>query len=261
MAQSFDHVLVTQQDGVAILTLNQPEILNAVSAAMMRGAMAALDFIESEAKYRALIFTGAGKGFCAGANLTAAQASGPIDAGAMLEQVFHPFLRRLRDSRMPVVMAVNGPAVGIGMSFALSGDLVVAARSAFFQQGFSKIGLVPDGGSTWLLPRLVGLARARELALLAEKLSAEKALEWGLINAVTDDDQLMAQALALAQKLAEGPSALALTRKLFWDSPQNSYEQQLAEEQAAQAKASQSADFREGLVAFHEKRPPRFTGK
>ena len=261
MALVFDHVLVTEQGGVAILTLNQPEILNAVSAAMMRGAMAALDFIESEAKFRALIFTGAGKGFCAGANLTAAQASGPIDAGTMLEQVFHPFLRRLRDSRMPVVMAVNGPAVGIGMSFALSGDLVVAARSAFFQQGFSKIGLVPDGGSTWLLPRLIGLPRARELALLAEKLPAEKALEWGLINAVTDDDQLMAQAVALAQQLAQGPSALALTRKLLRDSPQNSYEQQLAEEQAAQATASQSEDFCEGFAAFREKRPPRFTGK
>ena len=157
-------------------------------------------------------------------------------------------------------MAVNGPAVGIGMSFALHGDLVVAARSAFFQLGFSRIGLVPDGGATWLLPRLVGLARARELALLAEKLPAEKALQWGLINAVVEDDQLMPQALALAQKLAEGPSALALTRKLFWESPQNSYEQQLAEEQAAQSRASQSVDFREGLKAFREKRLPRFTG-
>jgi 2-(1,2-epoxy-1,2-dihydrophenyl)acetyl-CoA isomerase len=149
--------------------------------------------------------------------------------------------------------------VGIGMSFALSGDLTIAARSAFFQQGFSKIGLVPDGGSTWLLPRLVGLARARELALLAEKLPAELALEWGLINAVADDDKLMPEALALAQRLAQGPASLALTRRLFWDP--DGYEQQLAREQAAQSAASQSADFREGLTAFREKRPPRFTGK
>jgi len=259
--ETFDHVLVTAEGAVAILTLNQPEILNAASPAMMRGALAALETIENEPKFRAMILTGAGKGFCAGANLTAAETSGPIDTGAMLEQVFHPFLRRLRDFSMPVVMAVNGPAVGIGMSFALSGDLTIAARSAYFQQGFSKIGLVPDGGSTWLLPRLIGLARARELALLAEKLPAEKALDWGLINAVVDDDRLMPEALALARKLAEGPASLSLTRKLFWDAPQNSYEQQLAREQAAQSSAGQTQDFREGLKAFREKRPPRFTGK
>jgi len=253
-------VLVKQEGDIAILILNQPEILNAVSPAMLGSAMAALDHIEGNPQFRALVLTGAGKGFCAGANIGADAITGPIDAGALLEQVFHPFLRRLRDFRLPVVMAVNGPAVGIGMSFALHGDLVMAARSAFFQLGFSRIGLVPDGGATWLLPRLVGLARARELALLAEKLPAEKALQWGLINAVVKDDQLMPQALALAQKLAEGPSALALTRKLFWESPQNSYEQQLAEEQAAQSRASQSADFREGLKAFREKRLPRFTG-
>lgn len=120
---------------------------------------------------------------------------------------------------------------------------------------------MPDGGSSWLLPRLVGLARARELALLSEKLPAEKALAWGLITSVADDDRLSEEAVALAQKLANGPAALALTRKLFWESPGNSYEAQLALEQAAQQQASESADFREGLAAFHEKRPPRFTGK
>jgi 2-(1,2-epoxy-1,2-dihydrophenyl)acetyl-CoA isomerase len=261
MTETFDHVLVTADGAVAILTLNQPEILNAVSPAMMRGALAALDFIAGAGKFRALILTGAGKGFCAGANLSAVAAQGSIDAGAALEEVFHPFLRRLRDFPLPVVMAVNGPAVGIGMSFAMSGDLTIAARSAFFQQGFSKIGLVPDGGSTWLLPRLIGLARAREMALLAERLSADKALEWGLINAVAEDDRLMQEALVWAQRLAAGPAALALTRKLFWDSPQNSYNQQLAQEQKSQSQASHSEDFREGLIAFREKRPPRFTGK
>jgi 2-(1,2-epoxy-1,2-dihydrophenyl)acetyl-CoA isomerase len=261
MTETFDHVLVTADCTVAILTLNQPEILNAVSPAMMRGALAALDFIAGKGKFRALVMTGAGKGFCAGTNISAAEMQAPIDAGAALEQIFHPFLRRLRDFPMPVVMAVNGPAVGIGMSFAMSGDLTIAARSAFFQQGFSKIGLVPDGGSTWLLPRLIGLARAREMALLAEKLSADKALEWGLINAVAEDDRLIQEALGLAQRLAQGPAALTLTRKLFWESPQNSYDQQLAQEQAAQSRASHSADFREGLIAFREKRAPHFTGK
>ena len=259
MAQPFDRVTVMTQGRVAILAFNHPEVLNAISARMIKGAMAALDFIESHAQFRALVLTGEGNAFCAGANLSEIEPG--VSAGDMLEQVYHPFLRRLTGGRLPVVTAVNGAAVGIGMSFALSGDLAIAARSAFFQQGFSKLGLVPDGGSSWLLPRLIGLARARELALLSEKLPAEKALEWGLISAVTDDDQLRAEAVALAQRLADGPAALALTRRLFWESPGNGYEQQLALEQAAQQRASQSADFQEGLAAFHQKRPPRFMGK
>jgi 2-(1,2-epoxy-1,2-dihydrophenyl)acetyl-CoA isomerase len=218
-----------------------------------------LDFVESRGKCRALILTGAGKGFCAGANLS--EIPPGLSAGDMLDKVYHPFLRRLRDFPCPIVAAVNGAAVGIGMSFALMGDLCIAARSAFFQQGFSRIGLVPDGGSSWLLPRLIGLARARELALLSEKLPAEKALAWGLINHVTDDEQLMAEALKLAERLAEGPASLRLTRKLFWESPGNGYDAQLAMEQAAQQEAGESADFQEGLIAFHQKRPPRFTGR
>jgi 2-(1,2-epoxy-1,2-dihydrophenyl)acetyl-CoA isomerase len=238
MGDEFDRIIVRARDRVAILAFNHPEVLNAVSARMVKGE---------------------GNAFCAGANLSEIEPG--TSAGDMLEQVYHPFLRRLTGSRLPVVTAVNGPAVGIGMSFALSGDLTIAARSAFFQQGFSKLGLVPDGGSSWLLPRLVGLARARELALLSEKLPAEKALAWGLINAITDDDQLQTEAVALAERLADGPAALALTRRLFWESPGNSYEQQLALEQAAQQRAGESADFQEGLAAFHQKRPPRFTGR
>lgn len=258
MTQSFDRVTVSADGRVAVLALNHPEVLNAVSARIIAGAMAALDFIENDAQFRALVLTGEGKAFCAGANLS--EIAPGLSAGDMLEQVYHPFLRRLTHFRWPVVTAVNGPAVGIGMSFALSGDLTIAARSAFFQQGFSKLGLVPDGGSSWLLPRLIGLARARELALLSEKLPAEKALEWGLINCVADDAGLRPEAMALAEKLADGPAALALTRRLFWESPGNGYEEQLALEQAAQQRASESADFQEGLAAFHQKRPPRFTG-
>jgi 2-(1,2-epoxy-1,2-dihydrophenyl)acetyl-CoA isomerase len=226
---------------------------------MIAGAMAALAFIESKVETRALVLTGAGKAFCAGANLS--EVPPGLSAGDMLEQVYHPFLRRLRDFPLPVISAVNGAAAGIGMSFALTADLCIAARSAFFQLGFSWIGLVPDGGSSWLLPRLIGLARAKELALLSEKLPAEKALDWGLINWVVDDDQLMPDALVLAEKLAEGPASLRLTRKLFWESPGNAYEEQLALEQAAQQEAGESADFQEGLIAFHQKRPPRFTGR
>jgi len=258
MAKQFDRVTVTAHPPVTVLAFNQPEVMNAVSARMIAGAMAALDFIQAEG-FRALVLTGTGKAFCAGANLGEVEPG--LSAGEMLEKVYHPFLRRLCHFPMPVVTAVNGAAVGIGMSFALSGDLCLAARSAFFQQGFGKLGLVPDGGSTWLLPRLIGLARARELALLNEKLPAEIALQWGLINGVADDDKLLADAIALAVRLAEGPAALATTRRLFWESPGNTYEQQLALEQAAQQKASATGDFREGLAAFHAKRPPRFTGK
>ncbi|HVZ27246.1 MAG TPA: enoyl-CoA hydratase-related protein [Rhizomicrobium sp.] len=259
MAKVFDRVLVDEEGRVAVLAFHHPEVMNAVSAPMIAGAMAALDFIESEGRLRALVLTGTGKAFCAGANL--AEVPPGLSAGDMLEQVYHPFLRRLRDFPLPVVAAVNGAAAGIGMSFALTADLCIAARSAFFQLGFSRIGLVPDGGSSWLLPRLIGLARAKDLALLSEKLPAEKALAWGLINGVADDDQLSAEAVALATKLADGPASLRLTRRLFWESPGNSYEEQLALEQAAQQEASQSADFQEGLIAFHQKRPPRFTGK
>jgi 2-(1,2-epoxy-1,2-dihydrophenyl)acetyl-CoA isomerase len=257
MAKQFDRVMVTAHPPVAVLAFNQPEVMNAVSSRMISGAMEAMDFIEV-CGFRALVLTGTGKAFCAGVNLAEVEAG--LSAGDMLESIYHPFLRRLRDFPMPVVAAVNGAAVGIGMSFALSGDLCLAARCAFFQQGFAKLGLVPDGGSTWLLPRLIGLARARELALLNEKLPAESALGWGLINGVAEDDKLLDDSLALANRLAEGPAALAMTRRLFWESPGNSYEQQLALEQAAQQKAGTTEDFREGLAAFHAKRPPRFTG-
>ena len=259
----FDGVYVTAQGGVAVLTLSQPEVMNAASGPMMRGAMAALDHIEGDAAFRALVLTGEGRGFCAGANLMAPEPrpdGKPPGAGDMLEFAYHPFLRRLRDLRMPLVTAVNGPAVGIGMSFALMGDLIIAARSAYFLQAFSRLGLVPDGGSTWLLPRLIGLARARELSLLAEKLPAEKALEWGLINYVAADSALMDEALALAERLAKGPAALSMTRRLYWESPHNSFEDQLALEQATQHKAGQTNDFMEGIGAFYQKRPASFTG-
>ncbi|MGB3866344.1 MAG: enoyl-CoA hydratase/isomerase, partial [Xanthobacteraceae bacterium] len=183
-------------------------------------------------------------------------------AGATLETAFHPLLRRLRYLHCPIVTVVNGPAAGAGMSFALMGDMILCARSAYFLQAFRRIGLVPDCGSTWLLPRLVGKARAVELSLMGEKLPAEKALEWGLVNRVYDDAALKGETMKLAHELAAGPTmALTMIRRLYWDSPENSYEQQLDLECQLQRVAGATEDFREGVTAFLEKRPADFKGR
>jgi len=184
MRKEFERVHLTARGKVAVLTMNHPEVLNAISPRMAGGMMKALEFAgDTSNGFRAVVITGEGRGFSSGANLaeTSGQSGGPRDAGKHLEQHYHPLLRRIRDLELPILAAVNGVAAGVGMSIALMGDLVLAARSAYFLQAFTRIGLVPDGGSTWLLPRLIGLARARELSLLAEKLPAETALEWGLI--------------------------------------------------------------------------------
>jgi 2-(1,2-epoxy-1,2-dihydrophenyl)acetyl-CoA isomerase len=204
--------------------------------------------------------TGEGRAFCAGANLQPASGE-RVDAGTLLETVFHPFLRRLRELAVPLITAVNGVAAGVGMSFALMGDLVLCARSAYFLQAFRRIGLVPDGGSTWILPRLIGKARASELSLLGERLPADKALEWGLVNRVFADDELMEKAREMGRELAAGPTiALGLIRRLYWESPDNTYEEQLNLERQMQRQAGASADFKEGVRAFLQKRPANFKG-
>lgn len=266
MRTEFDRVAVTRHGAVAVLSLNHPEVVNAISSGMIDGAMKAIDMIAApESDIRALVFTGEGRGFCSGANLTDAPMAGddiPTSIGKRLDTLYHPLLRRLRDLPMPVVTAVNGPAVGIGLSFALMGDIVLAGRSAYFLHSFARIGLVPDGGSTWLLPRLIGLARARQMSFLCERVSAEKAVDWGLINAAFDDTELMTEALKTAQSLAEGPTvALAALRRLYWESPGNSYEEQLELERESQMRAGATADFIEGVSAFLQKRDPRFSGK
>lgn len=260
MRIDFERCYVTTDGHVATLTLNHPETVNAASLTMMQSCLKAMNLIEGDANLRAMILTGAGRGFCSGANLAEPPSQGS-DLGDVLERTYHPFLRRLRDSRLPVVTAMNGPAAGVGMSFALMGDMVIAARSAFFALGFTRLGLVPDGGATWLVPRLIGLARARELALLGDRLPAEKAHAWGMIHKVVDDEMVMDEALVLAGRLSHGPKALALTRKLFWESSHHSFEEQLKREQAAQGAAGATADFREGLTAFFEKRDPHFKGE
>ncbi len=265
----FERVKVDVHGKVGVLTLNHPEVMNAVSPEMLKGLGAAMAYIErAETGLRALVMTGQGRGFCAGANLSgggpAASNEAPKerDAGAALETVYHPFLRRLRNLKMPFITAVNGPAAGVGMSFALMGDMILAGKSAYFLQAFRRIGLVPDGGSTWLLPRLVGLARAKELSLMGEKLSSDKALEWGLINRVYDDAALVPEAMKLADELANGPTvALGLIRKLYWDSPLNTYEEQLDAERQAQKEAGRAEDFGEGVAAFLQKRKAEFKGR
>lgn len=265
MRTDFERVYLEASGPVAVLTLNHPEALNALSFKMAGGFCAALDAVErAGGRYRALLITGEGRAFCSGAHLGEApehrgKLLGPAEA---LDTIFHPLLRRLRDLPIPIVVAVNGAAAGIGMSIALMGDIVMAARSAYFLQAFVRIGLVPDGGSTWLLPRLIGLARAKELSMLTDKLPAETAFAWGLINRVCEDQSLIAEALETARRLAKGPTAtLAAIRKLYWDSPQRSYDQQLDAEQHAQDQASQTEDFKEGLSAFRLKRPPQFKGR
>jgi 2-(1,2-epoxy-1,2-dihydrophenyl)acetyl-CoA isomerase len=233
---------------VAILSMNHPEVLNAVSAEMLEGMTAALDTLaKASPAIRCLVITGAGRAFSTGANLQG-RGNGPLPRGAgyALETQYHPFLRRLRELPYPLVTAVNGPAAGAGMSLALMGDLVLCARSAYFLQAFRRIGLVPDCGSTWLLPRLIGRARAIELSLMGERLPAETALAWGLVNRVFDD---------------AGPTvALGLIRRLYWESPENSFEQQLDLECRTQRAAGASEDFKEGVKAFLEKRPANFAG-
>src|SRR5712692_10459 len=246
---------------VGILTLNHPEVMNAVSPEMLGGLMQAIDAVEDAKNgLRCVVMTGAGRGFCAGANLQPGS-GGFRDAGLVLETLYHPFLRRLRELSLPLVTAVNGAAAGVGMSFALMGDLVLCARSAYFLQAFRRIGLIPDGGSTWILPRLIGKVRAMELSLLGEKLPAETALNWGLVNRVYDDAELIDKAKELATHLADGPTmALSLIRRLYWESLDNSYEEQLNLERQSQRIAGSSDDFREGVRAFLEKGPAKFKG-
>jgi 2-(1,2-epoxy-1,2-dihydrophenyl)acetyl-CoA isomerase len=260
----FKHVTLDLDGSVAILKLDHQEVMNAVSVDMLGGLSEALDTIEEKKdEVRCVVRTGAGRAFCTGANLQGRNnQSKKTKAGLTLETGFHPFLRRIRNLHCPIVTAVNGPAAGAGMSFALLGDMILCARSSYFLQAFRRIGLVPDCGSTWLLPRLISKARSIELSLMGERLPAEKALEWGLVNRVYDDAVLMEEAMKLAHDLANGPTiALSLIRKLYWDSPENSFEEQLNLEFESQRIAGAAEDFKEGVTAFLEKRPAKFRGK
>ena len=258
-------VLVTLESGVLQVTLNRPEKLNALNPEMHQLLRRALERALDEAEVRVVLLTGAGRGFCAGQDLSERDVSpgaAPIDLSVSLGSHYNPLVRRLRELPKPVVCAVNGVAAGAGANLALACDFVVAARSASFVQSFARIGLVPDSGGTWFLPRLVGAARAMGLALLGEKLAAEQAAEWGLIWKVFDDARLMDEALQLAKALSGGPTkGYGLIKRAMHASFDNSLEAQLDLERDLQRDAGHSADYREGVSAFKEKRAPRFKGK
>jgi 2-(1,2-epoxy-1,2-dihydrophenyl)acetyl-CoA isomerase len=258
-------VLVSFDSGVLQVTLNRPEKLNALNPEMHKLLRQALERAADEREVRALLLTGAGRAFCAGQDLSERDVSpgaAPIDLSVSLGSYYNPLVRRMRELPKPVVCAVNGVAAGAGANLALACDIVVAARSSSFIQSFSRIGLVPDAGGTWFLPRLVGKARAMGLALLGEKLSAEQAVQWGLIWKVVDDARLADESLALARSLAEGPTkGFGLTKRAMHASSGNSLDAQLELERDLQREAGFSEDYREGVSAFKEKRQPRFKGK
>lgn len=257
----FEQIRFETDGTVGVITLNQPKTLNAMTLAMVREINQALDQCESGDAVRCVLFAAEGRGFSSGVNLNEAAGDG-MDAGKILEDHFNPLMLRLRHLQRPIVAAVQGACAGVGMSLALTADLLVASRSAYFLQAFRRIGLVPDGGATWLLPRLVGRARALELALLGDRLPAETAMAWGLINRLVDDENLLGEAKTLACSLGDGPTvALSLIRRAFWESEENTYPAQLALEAKFQRQAGKTADFREGVRAFAEKREARFAGR
>jgi len=264
----YQKIKLTTEGGVATLTLNDPSTLNAAGidlATEMAHALRAL--AAGVVQARALVITGEGRGFCSGANLSGGGAAGreldvdgKPDAGRALETTYNPLMMLLRDFPMPLVTAVNGAAAGVGCSIALMGDMIVAGESAYFLQAFRRIGLVPDGGSTYLLPRMIGRARAMEMALLGDKISGAKALEWGLVNRCVPDGELMATAKAIAGELANGPKSLTLIRQLMWESLDNDWTGQLHAERMSQKLAGKTADFIEGVTAFLQKRQAAFKG-
>jgi 2-(1,2-epoxy-1,2-dihydrophenyl)acetyl-CoA isomerase len=258
-------VVYEDRGAVALITLNRPDALNSLTHQMHRDLWDALDWAEANPAIRALVLTGAGRGFCAGADLNgsdlapSAGAAGRPDPGVTIEQNFNPTTRRMQALRMPCVAAVNGVAAGAGVSLALACDVTIAAPAARFIQAFSKIGLIPDAGSSWFLPQRLGLARAMALAMTGDALSAQQAKEWGLIWDVADD--CVAASLAFAQRLADMPTlALVATRQLLRGSTTRSLDQQLDVERDTQSAMGKTNDYVEGVTAFREKRLPQFTG-
>ena len=261
----FETIEVAVADGAATITLNRPDKLNAWNLQFGLDLRDAVEALGADESVRAVLITGAGRAFSSGADLSEQReegAEGLPDLSERLKERYHPIITGIRNMPKPVITAVNGPAVGIGCSLAIAGDLVLAAESSYFLLAFVNIGLVPDGGSTAFVPARIGLARATEMALLGERVQAPQALEWGLVNRVIADDELRAEADALLAKLAKGPTKAyangkaLLNRRVYAD-----LDAQLEAEADAQREQGHSQDFIEGVLAFMQKREPNFTGQ
>lgn len=261
---AYETISFAVESRVATLTLNRPDRLNSFTVQMHGEVADALDQLP-RTDARTLVVTGAGRGFCAGQDLSDRAVSpggGSVDLGHSVETYYNPLIRRLTALKMPVIAAVNGVAAGAGANIALACDIVIAARSAKFIQSFAHIGLIPDSGGTWVLPRLVGHARALGLALTGEPLSASDAAEWGLIWKCVDDDAFTGEVDALARRFADGPTlGLAATKLRIRQATLNSLDDELDAERDAMRRLGQSEDYREGVAAFMEKRKAVFTGK
>lgn len=263
----YETMLIELDGPLATLKFNRPDRMNAMNTAMAQEMPEAMTSLIDDENVRAILITGEGKGFCAGADLQAMHEgqSGkgpPLEGGANLRRYVNPVLLKMARAPKPIIAAVNGPAAGVGCGIALGSDIVLAGRSAAFIQAFSRIGAVPDGGSSWVLPRLVGYARATAMMMTGEPVSAEDAAQWGMIHQVLDDDALMPAARKLAMRMANGPTkAYATTKEMLVASAGNAFDTQLALESECQDIAFGTQDFLEGVSAFVEKRPARFSGR
>ena len=262
---NYENILFEITDGIAHLTLNRPDKLNSFTQAMHDEVRHAVHKVGTDKSVRVLILTGAGRGFCAGQDLSdraVEPGARAVDLGDSVEKNYAPLVLALRGLPMPVICAVNGVAAGAGANLALACDIVLAAKSASFVEVFCKLGLIPDTGGTYFLPRLIGSARAMGLTMLGEKLSAEKAEAWGLIWKAVPDEELAAETMAMARHFATAPTkGLAFTKQALYASPHNTLQQQLALECGMMSELGRTEDYREGVAAFMEKRAPQFQGK
>lgn len=259
---SYEHILYSLEEGVARISLNDPKTMNGVTEAMGHEMVDALDIAARDA--RAVLLTGEGKAFCSGANLAAAQdmLSDPMrDVGGMLDRAFNPVIMAIKAMEQPVITAIRGPAAGYGAGLAAAGDVVLMAEGSYFFCAFCHVGLVPDGGATYLLSQAVGRVRAMQMMLLGEKVDARTALDWGLATRVVADEDLDGEAMALARRLASGPRSLGLIKRMAWDALDSTLETALQAERRGQQMVGRTEDFLEGVNSFIEKRKPVFKGR